>query len=44
VKWQETALKLAPPAQKTEFRARIELYKAGSPYRAPLPKAIDQKP
>jgi tetratricopeptide (TPR) repeat protein len=39
VKWQENALKLAPPKLKIELRSRLELYKSGNPYRTPLPKA-----
>ena len=33
--WQIKAIELAPENQQTEFRSRLELYKAGKPYRDP---------
>jgi tetratricopeptide (TPR) repeat protein len=41
ITWQQKALELAPGQQKIEVRSRLELYKSGSPYRAPLPKRND---
>lgn len=32
---QEKAIAIAPPKQQPELRARLELYKAGRPYRTP---------
>jgi tetratricopeptide (TPR) repeat protein len=39
IKLQENALALAPSKYKSELRLRLELYKSGNPYRAPLPKS-----
>jgi tetratricopeptide (TPR) repeat protein len=38
VNWQEHALELAPAKQKAELQARLEIYRAGQPYRAPIAK------
>src|SRR6185503_3848796 len=36
VKWQDKALQLAPREDQAEVRSRLELYRAGKPYRLPL--------
>jgi hypothetical protein len=33
VKWQETAIDLAPKTSQADLRARLELYQAHKPYR-----------
>ena len=33
VKWQTKAVELAPEANKADYRSRLELYRAGKPYR-----------
>jgi len=37
VKWQENAIKLAPNQSKAELGIRLELYKAGKPFRVTAP-------
>ena len=37
--WQEKDVDLAPNQQKVDLRSRLEIFKSGNPYRAPLPKA-----
>lgn len=39
VKWQQTALQLAPREDQAEARSRLGLYQSGKPYRTPPPKA-----
>ena len=33
VEWQQKAVAMAPENVKPDFRARLELYEAGKPYR-----------
>jgi hypothetical protein len=33
VRWQEKALKLVAAEQRPDYESRLELYKAGKPYR-----------
>ncbi len=35
VRWQTKAIEQAPQSQKADFRSRLELYRAGKPYREP---------
>jgi len=35
IRWQEKAINLVPEKDQANYRTRLELYKAGKPYREP---------